>query len=670
MKPSTRAIVADSVLLFALAAALIAPLFRLKYMDNWSSIESTFIADGRFLKEHWPHPGWQPLWYCGTRFDYIYPPALRYGTALVAKNLPIIPAKAYHIYTALLYCVGIAGVYLLVVGARSRRVAWLAGLAAATLSPSILFIGYLFEEARAIRLMPQRLSVLVRYGEGPHMSSFALIPLALAAAFQGLRRGRPGWLALAAVLSALVVSNNFYGASALAMFFPVLVWAVWITERDNRVWLRAAFIAVLAYGLTACWLSPSYLRVTVENLKLVSEPGNAWSRWLALGVAAAFAAVSARLARGRPERAWGVFVWGSLVFFALNVLGQHYWKFRVAGEPLRLVPELDLVLILAALEALRWMWGWRWPLRPAWARRLPAGCAALLVLLAFSTARHYVRHAWEYFPRDTRFDQRIEYRITNWMAKNLPDARALASGSVRFWYDAWHDLAHVGGGSEQGLLNSRVYMAQWQILLGENPEPAILWLQALGADAVIVHDKESKEQYHDFVHPRKFAGVLAVLYDDHEGNYIYRVPRRFPGLARVVDAARAAALKPVASDADVGNLRAYTELAEHGPDAPASCRREGPDVLRIRATLGTGQAVLVQETFDPYWRAYSGGRRLTVRKDVMDFMLIDAPAGEHDIRLVFETPLENRIGRAATVVSGGAVILLWALALRRREVRS
>jgi hypothetical protein len=58
---------------------LIGPLFRLKYMENWRSIESTFISDARMLDEHLPHPGWQPRWHCGTRFDYDYPPALRYG---------------------------------------------------------------------------------------------------------------------------------------------------------------------------------------------------------------------------------------------------------------------------------------------------------------------------------------------------------------------------------------------------------------------------------------------------------------------------------------------------------------------------------------------------------------------------------------------------------------
>ena len=85
------------------------------------------MTDARFLAEHWPHPNWQPLWYCGTRFDYVYPPMLRYGTAGLTKLFPILPVRAYHIYTAFFYCLGIAGVYLFVrIGSGSRGAAWLA----------------------------------------------------------------------------------------------------------------------------------------------------------------------------------------------------------------------------------------------------------------------------------------------------------------------------------------------------------------------------------------------------------------------------------------------------------------------------------------------------------------------------------------------------------------
>src|SRR5215469_6890366 len=93
----------DCAAILLACAVLIGPLWRIEYLRNWGSIDSTFIADARFLKEHWPHPLWLPLWYCGTRFDYIYPPALRYGTALISLILGISTAHGYHIYIGALY---------------------------------------------------------------------------------------------------------------------------------------------------------------------------------------------------------------------------------------------------------------------------------------------------------------------------------------------------------------------------------------------------------------------------------------------------------------------------------------------------------------------------------------------------------------------------------------
>src|SRR5579863_1252942 len=134
---SRRTFLLDSLILACLSIILIGPLFRLKYLDNWPSIESTFIAEARMIADHLPHPGWQPLWYCGTRFDYIYPPALRYGTALIAKFAGVSTARAYHFYIGVFYVSGITAVYWLVrIGKRSCGAAWLAAAWVALLSPS------------------------------------------------------------------------------------------------------------------------------------------------------------------------------------------------------------------------------------------------------------------------------------------------------------------------------------------------------------------------------------------------------------------------------------------------------------------------------------------------------------------------------------------------------
>jgi hypothetical protein len=641
------------VLIFLFTAALIKPLFKAKYLERWDSIESTFIADGRFLKDHFPHPQWQPLWYCGTRYDYLYPPALRYGTAVL--SLVYLPVRAYHVYTALLYSIGIAGVYFLVwVMRRSRGAAWLAAAASALVSPAFLLIPPVRLDSQ--HLAPWRLWVLLRWGEGPHISSLALLPFALAFAWLALQRRRPAALAAAGVCSALVALNNFYGATALAVFYPILVWSLWVTHRDNRIWWRAAAIPALAYGLSAFWLTPSYLRITIHNLQYVSSPGNAWSMAL-LGLAVVtFLAVSLRSASRKPDRAYTVFVSGALLFMGLNVLGHFYFNFRVIGEPHRLGPELDLAITLAAVELLRRLWSWpaRTPTRVRWARAV----AAMLVLCAAWPARHYVRHAWDLYPREMDYRQRVEYRMSEWMAAHLPQARTFVSGSVRFWWDTWHDLAQVDGGSQQGLLNRKVAAAQWEVHMGPDPELAVRWMTALGADAVIVSGKQSQDMYRDFTYPDKLSGVLPVLYDDRQGNVVYQVPRRYSSLARVLDQARLEAVQPI-EQTNLESLRAYTAVIEGGPDSPTTTVWRGTDEMRVHARVAPGQSILVQVTYDPAWHAYADGKALPVHKDRgADFSVIDAPPGEQDIAFVFETPMENRVGWVFTWLSLAIVVTL------------
>jgi hypothetical protein len=652
-----RQILLDVFLIFLFAAALIRPLFKANYLDKWASIESTFISDARFLMEHWPHPQWQPLWYAGTRFDYVYPPMLRYGTAAVAKVTGYWPVRAYHIYTAFFFCVGIAGVYLLVrVGMKSRPAAWLAAVSTALMSPSLLFLKDF--RADAWHRLPVRLGVLVKYGEGPHMTSLAFIPIALAFTWLALERRRPAAVALAAVFCAAAVSNNFYGATALAVFYPILVWSFWITRQDKRILAPAVAIPAITYGLTAFWLVPSYFKVTAINMKYVSEHGTTWSIWVALAVAVGYAIASDRLARGKPERTWPVFAAGSVVFFSLNVLGNAFFNFRVSGEPLRQVPELDLVFILGAVTLLAWLWA-----QPRQALRI---VAVVVTVAAFYSTLGYVRRAWQMFPLWPDYTNRVEYRVSEWLHRNLPDSRIYASGSVRFWFDAWHDLAQIGGGSEQGLLNTQVEPAQWEINLGPKPEPGILWLKALGADAIYVSDKTSQEIFKDLQFPTKFDGLLPVIYDEHQGDKIYRVPRRYPARARVVVSDRINAVAAPRFNDDVENLRAYTDVIENGPDSAPTVVRQGTDAMLIRARVDPGQSIVVQETYDPAWRAWSGTNELRLHKDALDMMVVEAPPGDQEIRLAFVTPLENRVGR---IVSGLALLLVLALIAFGARVR-
>jgi len=649
-----REILLDCLLLFLLASVFLAPYYTHKYTDQWPSIESTFISDARFLAAHWPHPQWQPLWYTGTRFDYIYPPALRYGTALLSKVFGWWTVKAYHFYTIFFYCVGVAGVYLLVrVGRRRRAAACLCALAAGLMSPSLLLFKNMRGDAGPWHV-PVRFGALIRYGEGPHITALCLLPIALAFAWRALEAKRPRSLALAAIFCAAVVSNNFYGATSLAIFFPLLLWSFFVTRGHRGLLFPALVIPLLAYGLTAFWLSPSYLRITLHNMQYVSDQGNSWSGMVAAVTVLVFGFASYKLAKGRPERTWALFVVGALVFFGLNVVGNHFLNFRVIGEPGRLIPELDLVIILGVALLLEFLW-----LRPGpWLKI----AVAVVLIVAFATTRHFIRHGRHVIEPWPDYRARVEYRVTDWLWKNMPDARVLPSGTVRFWFDTWHDLNEMSGGSEQGLLNPIVPNANAEIEIGSNPEAAFLWLKAMGVDAMYLAGPQSQEPYKDGLNHDRFF-TLPVLFDDGQGNTLYNTRRRYAPRARVVETAKLAATFPPRRNDDLDSLRPYVDVIENGPDAPVAVERPSTDIMLLHARFDPGQSLLVQETWDPGWQASVDGQPLPVRKDPMNFMVIDPPPGDRTVRLEFPMPLENRVGWGLT----GLTLMALALLAVRQE---
>jgi hypothetical protein len=521
------------------------------------------------------------------------------------------------------------------------------------MSPSLLLFKNMRLDAGPWHV-PVRFGALVRYGEGPHITALCLLPIALAFAWRALEAKRPRSLALAAIFCAAVVSNNFYGATALAIFFPLLLWSFFVTRGHRGLLFPALAIPLLAYGLTAFWLSPSYLRITLHNMQYVSDKGNSWSGMVAAVTVVVFGLASYKLAKGRPDRMWALFVVGSVVFFGLNVVGNHFLNFRVMGEPGRLIPELDLVIILGVALLLEFLC-----LRPG--PRLKIAVTVVLIV-AFATTRHYIVHGRHVIEPWPDYQSRVEYRVTDWLWKNMPDARVLPSGTVRFWFDTWHDLAELGGGSEQGLLNPIVPNANAEIEIGSNPEVAFLWLKAMGVDAMYLAAPNSEEPYKDGLHHERFF-TLPVLFDDGKGNTLYNTQRRYAPRARVVETAKLAATFPPRRNDDLGGLRPYVDAIENGPDAPVIVDRPSTDTMLLHARFHPGQSLLVQETWDPGWQASVDGHRLPIRKDPMNFMVIDPPLGDRAVLLEFPMPLENRVGWGLT----GLTLMALALLAVRKE---
>ncbi len=662
-----RSWIIDSLAIFVLTSILIWPLFKIVYLDRFASIESTFIADGRMLLNNLPHRNWQPLWYCGTRADYVYPPGLRYGTAILTKVLHTSPPRAYHIYIAVFFVLGILAIYLMVrIGTGSRMFAWLATLATALVSPSFLFLSEYRHDS--VFRAPQRLHALITYGEGPHISSLSALPFVFIAMLLWMRKRNPAWLAAAAIAAAVVVTNNFYGATALAILFPILAWACFVAHPSGRLLVSLASIAVLAYGLTAWWLVPSYLKVTSENLKLVAEQGNAWSVIVLMVTVLAFIAITLKLP-ARFKSVYGIFVWGGFFFLSLDILGHQFFHFQVAGESSRLIPEFDLFFILAAIEVLRWLWDWKPAGAPTWVPRAVVGA---IVVASCWPVPHYLKHAYLPFPEDHNWRDRMEYKTTKWVHENLPGLRVLATGSLRFWYDAWFDLPQLDGGSQQGVLNLNIVVSQPRMMWGNDMELNRLWLMALGTDVAIIPQPNSKEIYHDLVPELLpfWKKEFPVLRDDGEGNIYYRIDRRVPGIVRIVDRTAMKGLARIPPVEERIPLRNYVKAIEAEPPAGNAKNRlhmdrPNTDEMHFQATMEPKEAILVQESYDPAWHAYANGQPITVEKDPVGFMLLHPAPGAQNVVLIFEPTMEIRAGLILSFLSVAIAIALLVLGYRR-----
>jgi hypothetical protein len=281
-----------------------------------------------------------------------------------------------------------------------------------------------------------------------------------------------------------------------------------------------------------------------------------------------------------------------------------------------------------------------------------------------ATSVWYVRGAWHIYAADPEFSQRAEYRIQDWVAKNIPEARVMVTGSIELWFDTWNNLHHLSGGGGPNHSNNTVRQGEWQVANGSNAEAAHLWLQLLAADAVVVTGPDSDANWPAMAHPGRFSS-LPVLHDDGRGNVVRAVPRRWRSLARVVQSAGADSLRPVDVPDNVSALRAYADVLERGPEAPTTTRWESPDVLRIGARVSDGQAILVSVNYDRAWQAYSGVMRLPAREGPLGFIRIDAPPGDHEIRLLFVPRLGKYVGVVLTLLSAAAVIALVTAGLRR-----
>jgi hypothetical protein len=636
---------AGALALFAINAFITSRLFHVAYLRQMGSIEGAFIGLARYIRDHFPHLTWFPLWYGGIPFADSYPPLVHLVVAGVAAATGASPGLAYHIVMATAYALGPVALFWAAMQLGARRTpAFLAALGYSLISPSCWIVPQIRLETSGW-LGPRRLLALIAYGEGPHIASLVLLPLAIGLTHRAVASRKPRDFVVAALAVAATVMSNWIGALILAWGLAAYVLAGF-GKFWKPVWTRTAAIGIYAYAIALPWATPS----TIATIR-ASAPKLVGFRSSGLG----FGLLCASL----PLLAWGLArlrILPPLRFAALLIYGPavlalgSYWFHRdLLPQANRYHLELDLAIWLAVALGVSL---YRFQLRgmPAWLKDARVWIA-LTALVALPLIRHQYRRARN---METPIDiqSTAEYQISHWLGEHLPGRRVFAPGSVSFWMTAFSDTPMLVGGFDNGISNQELWEVNYQLLFGDKPEVALAWLRAFGCDAIVGNDPESREAYHPYSHPARLHGLPELWRSGPE--VIYAVPRR-GSLAHVVHPENLVPEVPAPYDPKL--LAPYVAALEEPALALASFRWRDPDSASITAQLETADLLSVQITWAPGWKARVNGEARRVWGDKLGQVVVEPRChGACTVELAYDGGFELAFARWACVLAllGGA----------------
>jgi hypothetical protein len=282
-----------------------------------------------------------------------------------------------------------------------------------------------------------------------------------------------------------------------------------------------------------------------------------------------------------------------------------------------------------------------------------AGCVVGLLIAQFIVYRKFARELIQRLDVTTV----VEYKAPKWLEANLPGLRSMMSGDLGFWFNAFTNNPQLSAGHDPFSPNWMVEIAVYAIYASQDVHKTILWLQAFGCHAVTVPGPDSRNAYKPYSFPKKFDGVLPVLWREG-GETIYGVPQRSKSLAHVVPDDAVVSHSPI-NGHDTAELERFVAAIDD-PNLPeASLSWQDPEHAHIQASVHQGQAMAVQVTYDPGWIAKANGEPAPVSRDGIGLITVHPRCeGICEVSLVFEGGLERKLCRVTSFGVTIATLLL------------
>ena len=647
-------------LILVVNVLIAARLFSVEYSAYLESNEGTFIA---IVRQVALHPGdlrWWPLWDCGLPFQNTYLPLL----PLIGGGFSLMTGRSaalsYHLMCAVFFCLGPVFLYFMAWRMTRRPgTGFVAALAWSLVSPCAWLVPMIRTDLGSAWHL-RRLQILGYYGEGPHTASIAFLPLAILFLYLALTQNKLWMRVAAGVFLCATVLANAFGAVLVAMVAISLL----ATIETRRFWKNLGWLLVIG-ALAYCWISPLLPPSVIAAIRTNSPTVDGDYRFTARSLSGLIMlAAGFLLLWFASRRIQSVVLRFFLLFAFLStgiVLLGVYARMYVVPQPHRYQIAMDMALCLFAVfgsaELLR-----------AFQPRLLLPAALLLLLAALPQLRHDIRYARRLI-QSMDMTSTAPYRIARWMDEHMQGRRVMVSGSYSFHFNDFTDTPQLHGGHDPMLPNFLLRIAMFTIYSGMNAgtrdgEISVLWLKALGAHAISVPGPRSAEYYKPFANPRKFEGLLPVLWREGDDT-IYSVPARSASLAHVVQADAIVHHAPV-NGLDTGEIERYVKALDDPAMPEANFTWRNRHTAEIQTQLQPGQALSVQVTYHPGWRATVNGVMQNAKKDGLGFLLLESACqGRCEITLTYDGGLEWRITCGASLLAMTFVLYCFARAAIR-----
>ena len=647
--------------ILAINAYVCRNLFALEFSQRMESIEGSYMSIARWAAANWSDLTWFPLWFNGMPFEKVYQPGFHFTVAGLSTLFRWTPQHAYHFLTAITYSAGALTLFWLCYSANHDRAqALLAALFYSLISPTCFLVPLIRADAGGW-LSPRRYQILVHYGEGPHISAVALIPVVILALHGAVSLRNRIYIAFAPFALAAIPLTNWPGSMGLSM--AVLAYCLsQIGSFKALQWVALIATGVSAYLIASPWLPPSVITAVIRNAQ--QSDGTSFGDaqlWPGLILAAAIAILLIVFKRADTNRWFRFFAFFTLITGAVS-MGREWFGWRLLPQPNRFQVEFEMAFAATLAYVLIWS-----------ARKLPTRiqivAALLLVGIGARQTVHFARYA-QRLTQPIEITTTIEYQMAKAFEANLGNQRVFAPGNVSLWMNMFTDVPQVAGCCDQGIPNQEYRIAVYTIYTGQNAgardaEISLLWLRAYGANAIGVTGPNSTEFFKPYWNWKKFDGVLPELWRQGE-NVIYRVPRKSTDPVRVIPKS---AVTPRAPENGlvVEPIQPFVAALED-PAMPAATFRW---VNRHEAVIDTetsaGQVIFLQISHDAGWKAIEDGIVLPVNVDPLGMSYVEpVKRGPVQLRLIYDGGSEVQLTR---VLLGLGLLLVAVLVFTLRLYR-